>query len=109
MTEHYGRDTSVRVPLRVCEPCHRRLRSRGTLIVAGVLAGGAILTAGVAVFAGWWAVIPAGVALITAGVVVQSKRRRQRTACRALLTPVPVYAELLATYRFAEVQLPSVG
>jgi hypothetical protein len=109
VVEQHGRDTSVRVPVRLCEVCHRRLLSRQVPLLLGILAGGAVVTAGVAVFAGWWAVIPAVLTLTATGVLIQVNRRRQRADCKALLAPVPVYAELLSAYRFAEVQLPPVG
>jgi hypothetical protein len=109
VTEHYGRDTSVRVPMRLCESCHRRLRSRQIPLLLGILAGGAALTVGVAVFAGWWAVIPGVLTLLATGVVLQVNRRRQRIECKALLAAVPVYAELGKAYRFAEVLLPPAG
>lgn len=109
VTEHYGRDTSVLVPMRLCQPCHRRLRSRRVLLLLGILAGGAVLTVGVAVLAGWWAVTPAVLTLPAVGVVIQANRRRRRTECKALLAAVPVYAELGREYRFAEVLLPPTG
>ena len=75
----------------------------------GTLAGGVMLTVGVAVFAEWWAVIPAVFTFMATGVVMQVRRRRQRAERKALLAAVPLYAELGRAYRFAEVLLPPAG
>jgi hypothetical protein len=108
VTENYGRDTSVSVPIRLCLRCHRRLKSRAVPVLLGILAGGAVLTAVVAVFAGWWAVIPAVVAMSVVGLLVRANRKRRKSECKDLLAAVPVYTELGRAYRFAEVLLPPV-
>lgn len=108
VTAHHGRDTSVRVPVCLCEPCQLRLTSRRIPLVLGIATGGAVVSAMVAVFAGWWAILPVVVTMVVIGSTVQSIQRKHRKACRDMLGAVPMYAEMLKVYRFAEVQVPRV-
>lgn len=109
VTEYYGRDTDIRIPVRLCEPCQRRLTSRQIWPVIGVLGGGAVVAAVVGWLLGWWwAILPVVVALAAAGLITHRLQRQRVEGGRALLKAVPDYAELLQAYRFAEVRVPRV-
>ncbi len=101
-----GRDTYVTVPVRLCEPCQRVLTSRRNPAAFAVMVGGAIVSAMVAVFAGWWAILPVVLAILLLVLIAPLAHRRRRRDCRTMFAVVPVYAELLQTYRLAEVHVP---
>jgi hypothetical protein len=109
VTSYYGRDTDIRVPVCLCEPCQRRLAVLRLWPVIGVLGGGAAVAAVVGWLLGWWwAILPVVVALAAAGLITHRLQRQRVEGGRALLKAVPDYAELLQAYRFAEVRVPRV-
>lgn len=98
-----GRDTNIRIPVCLCEPCQRRMtapRFWPALLVAVL---GLALAVVVGLLAGWWWVVVVLVTLSAAGLLLQTTRRRWVEEGRDLLRAVPDYEELLQTYRSAEV------
>jgi hypothetical protein len=107
-TYFYGRDTDIRVPVRLCSACQRRLSARRLWPAVAVAILGLALAVVVGLLAGWWWVVVVLVTLPVVGLLLQTTRRRRVEEGRRLLRAVPDYAELLQTYRSAEVVVPSV-
>lgn len=108
VTTYHGRDTDIRIPVRLCEPCQRRLVARKRWPAVAVAFLGLALAVVVGLLAGWWWVVVVLVTLPVVGLLLQTTQRQRVEAGRDLLRAVPDYSELLTVYRSAEVVVPPV-